>query len=101
MARTPPPAVSWAPFYPVVHRTLAKFLLLIALAILAYLLFKGLLRRDARRQGSVRPSEPRGEAAPEDMVRCALCGVHLPRSESFTSRGKFFCSDEHRRLGVH
>jgi uncharacterized protein len=34
------------------------------------------------------------------MVRCTVCGVHLPRSESFTSRGKFFCSDEHRRLGV-
>ena len=34
----------------------------------------------------------------EDMVRCAHCGVHLPRSESITSEGDFFCSDEHRRL---
>lgn len=34
----------------------------------------------------------------EDMVRCVHCGVHLPRSESITSEGKFFCSDEHRRL---
>jgi len=32
------------------------------------------------------------------MVRCVYCGVHLPRSESLTSDGKFFCSDEHRRL---
>jgi uncharacterized protein len=24
--------------------------------------------------------------------------VHLPRSESITSEGKYFCSDEHRRL---
>jgi uncharacterized protein len=24
--------------------------------------------------------------------------VHLPRSESVTSEGKYFCSDEHRRL---
>ena len=78
---------------------MAKFLLLIALAIFAYLLVKG-LRRDAGQQGSVPPSQSRREAAPEDMVRCAICGVHLPRSESFTSRGKFFCSDEHRRLGV-
>jgi uncharacterized protein len=34
------------------------------------------------------------------MVRCAVCGVHLPRSESFTSRGQYFCTDEHRRLGA-
>ena len=34
----------------------------------------------------------------EDMVCCDYCGVHLPRSESLTSEGKFFCSDEHRRL---
>ena len=78
---------------------MAKFLLLIALAIFAYLLLKG-LRRDAKQQDSVPPSHARDEAVPEDMVRCARCGVHLPRSESFTSRGKFFCSDEHRRLGV-
>lgn len=34
----------------------------------------------------------------EDMVRCAQCGVHLPRSEAILSGGEFFCSDEHRRL---
>ena len=34
----------------------------------------------------------------EDMVRCVHCGVHLPRSESITSEGESFCSDEHRRL---
>ncbi len=34
----------------------------------------------------------------EDMVRCVYCGVHLPRSESIASEGRFFCSDEHRRL---
>lgn len=34
----------------------------------------------------------------EDMVRCAHCGVHLPRSESIASKDEFFCSDEHRQL---
>ena len=51
---------------------------------------------------SYRKSLPRDEpphaAAPEDMVRCAHCGVHLPRSESQASNGKFFCSEEHLRL---
>lgn len=32
----------------------------------------------------------------EEMVRCVHCGVHLPRSESVTSQGEFFCSNDHR-----
>lgn len=78
---------------------MAKFLLLIALAIVVYLLVKG-FRRDAVIKDSPRPAPPRDPSKAEDMVRCTVCGVHLPRSESITSRGKFFCTDEHRRLGV-
>ena len=37
-------------------------------------------------------------AAPEDMVCCTHCGVHLPRSESHASGEKFFCSEDHLRL---
>ena len=46
-------------------------------------------------------SEKRGDAdaaSSEDMVRCAQCGVHLPRSESITSQSAFYCSADHRRL---
>jgi uncharacterized protein len=32
------------------------------------------------------------------MVQCARCGVHLPRSESITAQGTFFCSAEHQRV---
>ncbi len=31
-------------------------------------------------------------------VRCAQCGVHIPQEEALTADGKYFCSDEHRRL---
>lgn len=43
-------------------------------------------------------TKPRRSAGGEDMVRCAQCGVHLPKSESLTVQGNFFCSDAHRRL---
>ena len=33
----------------------------------------------------------------EDMVRCAHCGVHLPKHESILAGGKFYCSEAHRR----
>ena len=33
----------------------------------------------------------------EDMVRCRVCGVNLPRSEAILSHGRFYCSQEHRK----
>lgn len=74
---------------------MAKFLLLLALGIVVYLIVSRMKREGEQPDIARRPPPP---ATPEDMVRCAVCGVHLPRSESFTSRGMFFCSDEHRQL---
>jgi len=34
------------------------------------------------------------------MVRCAHCGIHLPRSEAVLMNGQTWCSQEHARLGV-
>lgn len=44
-----------------------------------------------------RDSQPKQDKTPEDMVRCRVCGVNLPRSEAILSRGRFYCCDEHRR----
>jgi uncharacterized protein len=32
----------------------------------------------------------------KDFVPCALCGLHVPKSEALTDKGKFYCSAEHR-----
>jgi len=69
-----------------------KFILLLGLGVLvAYLILKS-HRRRVERSRATRP--PKGS---EDMVRCEHCGVHLPRSESITTHGRFFCTPEHRR----
>jgi ABC-type nickel/cobalt efflux system permease component RcnA len=31
----------------------------------------------------------------EDMVQCAHCAVHLPRSEAFLVNGQLYCSKDH------
>lgn len=31
----------------------------------------------------------------ENMVQCATCRVHLPRSEAFLVNGNFYCSQAH------
>ena len=67
-------------------------LVILAIAIAAALwLLRGFRKRS---KDDVSPSAP-PEA--EAMVRCARCGVHLPRGEALMSRQRFFCSAEHER----
>lgn len=42
------------------------------------------------------PPPDKGPKEVEDMVRCRVCGVNLPRSEAILSQGRFYCSQEHR-----
>ena len=72
---------------------MAKFLLVIAVFIVVYLFLRSYRRR-------VEAAPPPAAAAKhgEDMVRCRICGVHLPKSEAVTSRGEIYCSKEHLRL---
>ena len=34
---------------------------------------------------------------PVDIVACAVCEVHLPKSEALTGDGGYYCCDAHRR----
>lgn len=67
--------------------------LLLALVVLVGL---WVLRRAAQRQRRVPPPPP-PPAAIEDIVRCEVCGLNLPRSEALPGRGGHFCGDAHRR----
>jgi uncharacterized protein len=68
----------------------SKLLLLVIAVVVIYFLVKGVVRRQSRPSAS-----PRGES----MVACAHCGVNVPRSEALEGGGRFFCSEEHRRVG--
>lgn len=62
-------------------------------------------RVDTKRQqappqaGRPRPMQTRGPAPAEHMVRCAHCGIHLPRSEALLISGQTWCSQDHALLG--
>ena len=66
-----------------------KLLIWLAIGMLAVFWF-----RASKRRHVAPPSEARPEV--EDMVRCRVCGVNLPRSEAILSRGRFYCCPEHR-----
>ncbi len=68
-------------------------LILLALAVLVLV---WLVRRALHgRQGDA----PRPPGAPGELVRCAHCGVHLPRAEARLVDTGVYCSEEHARLG--
>lgn len=39
------------------------------------------------------------DVAVDALVRCAHCGVHVPRIDAQTRDGRYFCSREHARKG--
>ena len=43
------------------------------------------------------PASPTPEGVAKDMVRCARCGLHLPKAEAISDHGKYYCCQEHRR----
>jgi uncharacterized protein len=40
-------------------------------------------------------------ALPAEMVRCSVCGLHLPAADALTTGKGSFCSPEHQRQAEH
>jgi uncharacterized protein len=71
-----------------------KFLLIVLVLVVAYLVWRNarLAARDAQRP-------PPAPPLPQEMVSCAVCGLHLPRSDAVAGTdGRLYCSPEHRLL---
>ncbi len=74
-----------------------KYLVLIAVLVVVYLLWRSQQRR--RDLGASRPAAPPAASPglPQDMVKCPVCALHLPRNEALADpHGRLFCSPEHR-----
>ena len=70
-----------------------KFLVLIGVVLVVYFLWRS--KHGAPRGGSSTARPP--AALPQDMVRCPVCSVHLPRGDALPApNGQFYCSAEHR-----
>ena len=70
---------------------MARIVLFVIIGLIVWGLFRGFGRsRVTRHETEVR------RAAGEDMVACARCGVHMPRSEAKIDAGSFYCRDNPR-----
>jgi uncharacterized protein len=72
---------------------MGRLLVLVVLVVLAVWLVRRALRRPASHE--MTPSKEKEG----DLVRCAHCGMHLPRAEARQAEGALYCSEEHARLG--
>ena len=71
---------------------LIRLILLAVIVWVIYRLLKGYTKSLAEKK-----AKSHGQIS-EDMVRCAHCGVHIPKSEGLFVEGKVFCSEAHRKL---
>ncbi len=65
---------------------MSRLIFLIAIVAVVYLLIRSF------RKNTSQPAEKTAE----DMVRCAHCGMHLPKGESVRAQDLYFCSAAHR-----
>ena len=68
---------------------MSRILFFAAIAGLVYLLLR------SYRKNSVEPPVD-VQSKTEDMVVCAQCGVHVPKSEGLQGQGRNFCCAAHR-----
>jgi uncharacterized protein len=73
---------------------MVRLLLWVILIAVAVYFFKRMGKRPAQRQ-----SAPPPEAVAAPMVRCAHCGVHLPRDRALSLQQEWYCTQAHLEQG--
>jgi len=80
-----------------------KYLVLLGVVVAVYMLWRwqrAQEQAERKRPAPPPPPRPAAPALPQEIVQCAACDVHLPRSEALEdARGHHYCSAEHRRQG--
>jgi uncharacterized protein len=70
-----------------------KYLLVLAVVLVAVWMW----RNNRRMEKDDRPKAPPPPVLPQDMVRCPVCSVHLPRVDALAGPdGNLYCCQEHR-----
>jgi uncharacterized protein len=76
-------------------------LIVVAVFVVIWLVRRALAGPSSGSAGARADGQPPAGAGEQrgDLVTCAHCAVNLPRSEARSAGGRFYCSEEHWRLG--
>jgi uncharacterized protein len=77
---------------------MGRILFWVLLGLLLYLAWRWWSAKQRLRAGGA-GSKTRNKIGHETMVPCEVCGLNVPQSEAYAANGRWYCSDEHRRLG--
>ncbi len=73
-----------------------KYLLVFAVVLVAIWLWRK-ARRDEMRSRPPSARTPPAVEAPQAMLRCAHCGLHMPAADAIAGPGGVYCSAAHRQ----
>lgn len=73
--------------------------LLLALIVLWLFYSPAIRGRLIKPRHTGKPKAPPTTVPPQEMVRCAHCGLHLPAAEALVHAGQPYCSAAHREAG--
>jgi uncharacterized protein len=76
-----------------------KYVVLFGVLLVVYVLWKA-QRSAERAERAAERSPPPTPITQQEMVRCPVCSVHLPRPDATEGgSGRLYCSPEHRVRG--
>jgi uncharacterized protein len=79
-----------------------KYLLVFAVVFVAIWIWRKNRREEMRSRPPPPAPAPRAAGAPQAMLRCAYCGLHLPAADAIGGPdGAVFCSTAHRQAAAH
>lgn len=80
---------------------MGKVLFWVVAILVAMIIARIVSQNKARKRNPPNPTirPPRKPGKAEEMVRCAHCGIFLPRSEALMSNHHTWCSLEHAKRG--
>jgi uncharacterized protein len=81
---------------PLDNHPMGRLLVAVVLVVLAVWMLRRALRGPDPGAGADGGRAAPPSATQGELVRCAQCGVHLPRDEALPGRGGVFCSAAHR-----
>ena len=74
-----------------------KFLLVLVVVLAAVWLWRSNRRPDQK----LRRQQPKAAPEPLDMVRCALCSVHVPAADAVQGKQGSYCNADHLHRAEH
>lgn len=74
-----------------IKMNILRFIVFVIVLYAGYRALKYLMRpKNERPAGEGEP------ARPDDFVRCAVCGLHIPKAQALSAREDYYCCVEHR-----